>query len=193
MNQQEIEVLEKSFSKVPPEIAELSQKELAVILHGFVCKAMVIEMEWVSRESFAKKLVPTNSECPLLAKLYCALEDYRHLAVFDDCRHQIDSVGGVNGENGGCVYVVEFSDGHIKIGNSINPQQRIKAIAGGNQAEMVRSWISARGRNFAKLERAAHNHFKAFRVGGEFFTAKFEDAVEWVAGEWAKYQLRSAA
>lgn len=88
----------------------------------------------------------------------------------------------------GSVYVIEFSDGHIKIGRSATPEKRIKIISASNQHSPTRSWISEAVWGNAQIETAAHNHFKDDRVGGEFFTTDFDLAIAWIADELTRRQ-----
>jgi hypothetical protein len=175
------------YPRVFPEIAAMSREEMALLLHGLACKVQLIRAEWSSRTSYMSGMT-TGSECPRITELFAALEDYRTLAFAEDCREKVGR-GRRQNDGFGSVYVIEFSDGHIKIGRSITPEKRIQSVAGSNQHSLKRSWISDGLANHAKLETAAHRHFTVDRVGGEFFSTKFETAVSWIAGEWAKHQI----
>lgn len=165
--------------KVFPDIAAMTRDEMALILHGLACKVQIIESQWENRSSYAAH-AGIKSECPRITSLFAALEDYRHLAFAEDCRVMWERAIGNKGGEAGSVYVIEFADGHIKIGKSITPAARVKSVAAGNQARMLRSWVSARVPAPGAFERAAHEHFRDGRVGGEFFTTGFDEAVTWV-------------
>lgn len=177
--------ISEAFARVPNDLAIMSKEELAVVLHGLACKVACIEAGWDARESFVSSHIPAQSECPSITKLFAALEDYRHLSALEDGALRISQVSGKQGSLGGCVYVLEFSDGHIKIGNSINPDERTRSVAGANQSSLRRKWVSQRIFEAYRLEYMAHKHFAGSRAGGEFFKASFDDAVEWI-----KHQIR---
>lgn len=181
------EIADQYKGKIFEDIKAMSKKELQLILHGTVCRVMLIEQEWKNRESFSKQK-DKISECPNITKLFHALEDYRYLSLFDDCKVGVDSKRE-SSKNLGNVYVIEFDDSSVKIGMSTTPEQRIKSIVGGNQSKKLRDWISPTIDNFQKLEHKAHNHFSIFRLGGEFFSVSFDDAVNWLAGEIAKSKI----
>lgn len=166
------------YPKVFADIASMSREEMAMILHGLACKTHLIRSEWEFRTPYGAQV---QSECPSVASIFAALEDYKHLAFIDDCRHQLEAGVGGAGLSVAHVYVAEFSDGHTKIGYSINPAQRLKSVAGANQASMLRSWASPGLSDAPALESRAHRHFKSDRVGGEFFRTPFDVAVQWIS------------
>lgn len=88
-------------------------------------------------------------------------------------------VGGLMEETR-CVYVLEFDDGHVKIGYSENPEKRISDVVGGNQADLTRKWVSSPDAKARYFEGAAHKRFSTSRAGGEFFKIQFWDAVEYI-------------
>lgn len=77
------------------------------------------------------------------------------------------------------IYLIEMSDGCVKIGKSTNPEARIKTIVAGNQASSYRYYIKATD-NHSTAEAACHHNFKDSRVGGEFFKVDFNDVVNWI-------------
>lgn len=170
----------EAFARVPNDLAMMSKEELAIILHGLACKVTEIESEWQARNSFVSRHVPAQSECPSITKLFAALADYRYLSTLEDGAAHIERFRGKGGTLGGCVYVLEFSDGHIKIGNSINPDDRTRYVASANQASLRRKWVSGRVSEAHRIEYLVHKHFAESRAGGEFFKASFDEAVEWI-------------
>lgn len=176
--------------QIAPDIAAMSREDMAIILHGMACKAQLIEWQWVSRNSYSSLGDVEKSECPSIARIYAALADYERLAFCEDAlagmQQRKDSA-----PSGGHVYVIEFDDGHIKIGHSSTPDQRIKGLIAGNQARALQSWISPRSSISSSMECIAHRHFAADRAGGEFFRTSYQTAVNWIAGEWAKHQLHA--
>lgn len=181
---------EEFFPKVFPDIAAMSKEEIAMMLHGLVCKVMLTESEWEHRKSYIKAEIPVDNPCRSILRLYHALEDYKYLATFEDIRIQLDTINARNAELGGSVYVAKFADGHIKIGHSVSPERRLRDIAGGNQSTMLKHWIGDRIKGAVKLEHRAHRHFAKYRAGGEFFKVDFDEAVMWIAAEMGKLQLK---
>lgn len=177
---------EEFFPRVFPDIAAMSKEEMAMMLHGLVCKLMIKESEWKFRKSYVNVEIPADNPCRSIVKLYCALDDYGHLAFFEDCRAQLEAANARNAELGGSVYVAKFADGHIKIGHSVSPERRLRDIAGSNQSTMLCHWISDRIKDAVKLEHRAHRHFAKHRAGGEFFKVDFDEAVAWIAAERIK-------
>ena len=174
---------EEFYPKVFPDLAAMSKEEMAMLLHGLVCKLTIMESDWKHRKSYVRPEISDDNPCRSILRLYYALDDYAYLATFEDIRIQLDSVNARNAELGGSVYVAEFSDGHIKIGHSIFPERRLRDIAGGNQSKMLRHWISDRVKSAVKLEHRAHRHFAQYRSGGEFFRVDFDEAVTWLKSQ----------
>lgn len=171
----------KIYEKVADDIKGMSREEMAVILHGFACQAKRIELDHPQRSLYAPG-PDIASECPSLNSMHRAMADLRHLAFFDECTLVMDRAR-TRRAGDASVYVIEFSDGHVKIGQSITPEARIKNIAGGNQATLTRQWISAGIRQAVGVETAAHRHFRSQRVGGEFFKVPFDVAVDWITNQ----------
>lgn len=183
-------IAEKAYKYVPQRFKEMTKEELAVILNGIYAMTKGIAKEWKFREPYYK--LPVSSECPEISELFAAMQDYKTVAFLEDCRIRLDSAMQSR-TDGGFVYVIEFDDGHVKIGRSIDPESRIKNIVGGNQSKMLRQWVSERCGFYGDLERLAHRNFSSHRRGGEFFKVDFDQAVEWVAGEWAKHKIKEVA
>lgn len=182
-------VAENAYKRIPQFMKEMTKEELAVMLNGVYAMAVNIRKDWKYRQMYCQPL--TSSECPQLTEIFMAIQDYKELAFIEDCRMQMESALEKH-QAGGFVYVIEFDDGHVKIGRSIDPDSRIKSVVGGNQSVMTRHWISERCDRYGDLEKAAHRHFSGHRKGGEFFEIGYEIAVEWIAGEWAKHKIRGA-
>ncbi len=75
------------------------------------------------------------------------------------------------------VYVIERTDGLVKIGRSINPNQRIKSLERQGGFRSSRAWISIPGTFDAKAEIRAHHVLDGHRAIGEWFDVDFDQAV----------------
>lgn len=172
----------ENWHLVPDDLKCMSREELAMMLTGIHARMHLIAHEWTDRKFYgrAREDEINKSECPTLARILNFLEDYRQCAMLDDIQHVLGRVKDIIGKSG-YVYVAEFSDGHVKIGKSINPEVRLRNIAGSNQASITRQWISPALVDPYAVENAAHRHFAADRVGGEFFKASFDAIVAWVS------------
>lgn len=75
----------------------------------------------------------------------------------------------------GYVYLVENGDGHVKIGSSVNPEQRIKTLSlhGGFLPE--KQFIYGPHINYKGIEESLHKKFKKYHRVGEWF----EIDIEW--------------
>jgi hypothetical protein len=185
-----LEIAER-FAKVAPDIAALSKEELAILMHGLYCKVLLTQAEWKARPPLITDAQASASECPAISRLFAAMIDYGNVAAVDDLMRRIDRRR--NRKCGhGSVYVAAFADGHIKIGFSTAPEARVRTVAAANQSALVRSWISDGSPHAQRMERLAHKQFAAMRRGGEFFTTPYDEAVTWIAGEFAKHQLAAA-
>lgn len=76
------------------------------------------------------------------------------------------------------VYVMSSSSGLVKIGVSSAVEQRKNQLE--NQSGFTIDRVAKFGpfNSATRLERIAHNEFKKHRVGGEWFTVRFSDAVK---------------
>ena len=169
------EITEKASKYIIEDIDKMSEKELKVSLSLILRSFEDVKKEWKSRVSFSK--INGNHS---FVKLYAFFEDYKYLSLIDDCKMYLEKT---KQNLIGYVYVIEFEDGSVKIGMSINPEQRIKSISASNQSKLTRKWISNAVSDFQKLEFKAHNHFKKFRLNGEFFSVNFDVAVNWIDKE----------
>lgn len=81
----------------------------------------------------------------------------------------------------GVVYVVEFNNGCVKIGKSLNPTNRIASLTRDSHmfgVERLRVHPSAPTMYYSKLEKMAHKELSSYRYQNtEMFTMPFEDAV----------------
>lgn len=76
----------------------------------------------------------------------------------------------------GYVYIIEDELGRIKIGATIRPHQRIRAIETSTGLEVVQLSMCGPISDYLGLERRLHQHFKHQRIMGEWFTTPFEEA-----------------
>ena len=84
--------------------------------------------------------------------------------------------------NRGFVYVIERPDGYVKIGRSMRPEARMRAIAMQAGFEPKNTWISEELENAAFVERASHEWLTCWRTIGEWFEIEFDFAVMIVSG-----------
>jgi len=89
-------------------------------------------------------------------------------------------IGSLRAKSGGHVYVVEYDNGLVKIGKTMNPDQRIKALRTMSSANVVRHFMSEVTMDPHRIESMAHRHFKAFRKHGEFFGISMVDAESFI-------------
>lgn len=171
-----------AYSGVSEEIKEMTHNEMAVFIQAFADTAKAAQQEF--------EYTPTGENiagCHQASTVLTALRDYRRLiglrTLSLDYERLQNSSRLEKFAPGGQVYVIEFDDGSIKIGQSISAESRVKNIIGGNQAQALRTFYSARTQDYCKVESAAHREFATFRKGGEFFTTTFEDAVAFVEAQ----------
>lgn len=82
----------------------------------------------------------------------------------------------------GYVYVLQTTDGMVKIGKSTKPEARVKGISSSGAHKVDRFHISDQGIEFSENEKRAHRHFRSSRVNGEWFGCDFDEAVEYIRG-----------
>ncbi len=183
------EFIRKGYPLVPDDLKAMSKEELAIVLHGFCCQSRVISNSWKFRK---RAFHPGNFdeiENSTVAELYASLCDYEIVAAINDIEASLYRRMEKEKIVGGCVYVIEFSDGHIKIGYSARPNERMQAVSSSNQSIRLRHWVSERVESPARIESAAHHNFKSSRTGGEFFLCNFDEVIAWINIE---IQKRSA-
>ena len=76
------------------------------------------------------------------------------------------------------LYVLEFTNGTVKIGITKEKGRRMKAISSASGMDIVRSFFTEKIDNVQNLETELHRHFSDARLNGEFFDISFEEAVE---------------
>jgi len=74
------------------------------------------------------------------------------------------------------VYCIEAPHG-IKVGVSVNPQERIRNLETQGGFAVSRTWISEPARNAFSVERATHSLLAESRSVGEWFSCPFEVAL----------------
>lgn len=75
------------------------------------------------------------------------------------------------------LYVLEFSNGTVKIGITKEKEKRMKAISSASGMDVTRSYFTEKIDNVQNLETEIHKNFKDKRLNGEFFSVSFEEAV----------------
>ena len=83
--------------------------------------------------------------------------------------------------NMGHVYIVENETGNIKIGRTVNPKLRIRAIETQSGIPITQTYISPGCSNYQKLESASHKEFSHFRIKGEWFSLSFNTAKNFIS------------
>lgn len=78
--------------------------------------------------------------------------------------------------NEGHIYILENSQGFIKIGRSKNPKLRIRTLETQGNIEIKRTYTSEKLDDCGHFERVMHRKFKNYLLKGEWFSAAFEDA-----------------
>lgn len=82
--------------------------------------------------------------------------------------------------NIGTVYVIEFSNGLLKIGKSFIPKKRIKTISAQIPFSINRIFISKYHLYHCKTELLLHKTYKANRLNGEYFNCNFDIVVRFI-------------
>lgn len=76
------------------------------------------------------------------------------------------------------LYVLEFTNGTVKIGITKEKERRMKAISSASGMDITRNFFTEKIDNVQDLETELHRYFKNKRLNGEFFDVSFEEAVE---------------
>lgn len=76
----------------------------------------------------------------------------------------------------GVVYIIENDLGKIKIGRSVKPLKRIKAIRSQSGNKIKRICLSNPCSNYGNIEKELHEEFQSDRHIGEWFDINFEIA-----------------
>ena len=93
-------IAESHSSLITGDINEMSKEELAFIVHGFVCKVLLIESAWIVRKSQYSKETFENSKCPSISKIFAALYDYERLSQQADSLAACDAAEKIAFKNG---------------------------------------------------------------------------------------------
>ena len=80
----------------------------------------------------------------------------------------------------GYVYAIENSDKKIKIGKTTNTKRRFGEIERQSGTVIVHKYVSPLVRYYSKLESDVLNHFKDFRLNGEWFSCDFDSVKSFV-------------
>jgi len=78
----------------------------------------------------------------------------------------------------GHVYVVEDENGRVKIGRSINPEQRIKDISTTAGVKITKVFVSGDLRNYGNIENILLKKFRNEFSVGEWVNRPFDDVVK---------------
>src|SRR6185503_4362187 len=76
-----------------------------------------------------------------------------------------------------CIYVMTAGTRHVKVGVSIDVEERVKAVQTGCpfKVQIARQWVS---RDAYKIERLAHMALAKYRKAGEWFDVPSKAAIE---------------
>ena len=85
------------------------------------------------------------------------------------------------------IYILKRDDGLIKIGRSINAEYRVDSIASIGGFKVESTFYSAPCSNGSVIEKNMHNHFKKYRVKGEWFDVDFSECVNYLQSVYAKH------
>lgn len=179
------EIQDIALKDCPDFILEMDNRELCTLV--WLCFGMFKEASGVSdlgrkpSHDYVKIEKP-QSPSELMHFFYGTYFDYKCCASLDFA-YWVHELRNSKCRDIGHVYVMLMSDGHVKIGRSINPEKRITSIVSSSQYNLSKHWISPKVRKYEKLETSAHRYFSDDRVGGEYFAINFDDAVKWIAGE----------
>lgn len=76
------------------------------------------------------------------------------------------------------VYIVEFSDGLVKVGISQNPSSRLRTLETQRGLLITRKKISTATLNASRIEHSLHKTFRDYRLEGEYFNCDYEEIVK---------------
>lgn len=88
------------------------------------------------------------------------------------------------------LYVLEFTNGTVKIGITKEKEKRMRAISSASGMNITRSYFTDKIDNVQNLETKMHRQFKDKRLNGEFFDIDFDFAVNEVKKKTAKTELK---
>lgn len=74
------------------------------------------------------------------------------------------------------IYVMENSQGYVKIGVSANPEHRAKSLQTGSCYQIVELFFTGPCYNAYYLEKLAHDYFRSLKVYGEWYRCSFDEA-----------------
>lgn len=84
------------------------------------------------------------------------------------------------------IYVVQLSNGYVKIGISYKVKTRFNSIAHGAGAYIMNEYHTAPLDKAQELERMMHKHYANNRLNGEFFDIDFDECVNLLKRKCAK-------
>lgn len=74
------------------------------------------------------------------------------------------------------IYVMQNSQGYVKIGVSVNPEHRAKSLQTGSCYQIVELFFTGPCYNAYYLEKLAHDYFRGVKVYGEWYNCSFDEA-----------------
>lgn len=142
------------------------------------------ELEGLSNEEIVQKARENHEWRVKFASLLADCENAKYFQLLYDKLAESMKSAKKNTEQK-CVYILEMSNGTVKIGCTKNFKQRMKNISTGSGLNVV-NWCYSQNfdsRDAYSFERMCHEAFSENRIKGEFFNIDFVSAVV----ELAKY------
>ena len=89
------------------------------------------------------------------------------------------------------IYAAEFSNGNIKIGTSMNVEKRIDALEYQIGCKCLQYYSTDICQNCFEVERDVHDALRNYKTYGEWFSCKYEDAVNCLANTYSEKSRRT--
>lgn len=87
------------------------------------------------------------------------------------------------------IYALKSSNGNVKIGVSADVEKRKSYFTSGSGYEIVDYRFTKPCSNAYAIEKIVHTHFENCRLEGEWFSCKFEDALEYIEKAFTEFAL----
>lgn len=85
------------------------------------------------------------------------------------------------------IYILKSSNGNVKIGVSSAVERRKSYFTSGSGYDIIDYRFTKPCSNAFEIEKIVHKHFEGFRLKGEWFSCKFEEAIEFVENAFANF------
>lgn len=112
---------------------------------------------------------------------------YMLIGMFLELKKELSLLRKLKKLDIGYVYVVEdLKNKKVKIGKSKNPLRRVRNVLCAAGAELTDIYITPKVGQYSALERRALNHFKPYKINGEWVSVSFESAIEFIQNNTIK-------